>query len=45
MTTSETSARRRTARLPAARGPAGTVCTLALAAALTGCGSDSMAGN
>jgi hypothetical protein len=27
--------------LSAARGPAGTVCVLALAAALTGCGSDS----
>ncbi|GGO48847.1 hypothetical protein [Streptomyces lasiicapitis] len=42
MTTSETSARRRTAGLSAARGAAGTVCALlALAAALTGCGSDS----
>lgn len=41
MTTSETPARRRRARLSAARGPAGTVCALALAAALTGCGSDS----
>ncbi|TQE15975.1 hypothetical protein Sipo8835_43785 [Streptomyces ipomoeae] len=42
MTTSETSARRRTARLSAARGAAGTVCAvLALGAALIGCGSDS----
>ncbi|MGN9759901.1 hypothetical protein [Streptomyces sp. SD31] len=41
MTTSETSARRRTGRLSAVRGPAGTVCALVLAAALTGCGSDS----
>ncbi|MDW6058889.1 hypothetical protein SAZ11_13660 [Streptomyces sp. FXJ1.4098] len=41
MTTSESSARRRRARLSAARGPAGTICALALAAALTGCGSDS----
>ncbi|MGW0842829.1 hypothetical protein ACWD26_22275 [Streptomyces sp. NPDC002787] len=42
MTTPESSARRRTARLSAARGTAGTVCALlALAAALTGCGSDS----
>ncbi|MGW3567062.1 hypothetical protein ACWDSL_24870 [Streptomyces sp. NPDC000941] len=41
MTTSDSSARRRRARLTAARGPAGTVCALALAAALTGCGSDS----
>ncbi|WP_151482943.1 hypothetical protein [Streptomyces albicerus] len=42
MTTSETSARRRTVRLSAARGAAGTACVLlAVAAALTGCGSDS----
>ncbi|MFD8333172.1 hypothetical protein ACFV42_11000 [Streptomyces solisilvae] len=42
MTTSESSARRRRGRLSAARGVAGTVCALlALAAALTGCGSDS----
>jgi hypothetical protein len=41
MTTSESPARRRRTRLSAARGPAGTVCVLALAAALTGCGSDS----
>ncbi|MYU16032.1 hypothetical protein GTZ78_36520, partial [Streptomyces sp. SID8361] len=42
MTTSESSARRRRGRLSAARGVAGTVCVLlALAAALTGCGSGS----
>ena len=41
MTTSESPARRRSTRLSAARGAAGTVCALALAAALTGCGSDS----
>lgn len=41
MTTWESPARRRRARLSAARGPAGTACALALAAALTGCGSDS----
>ncbi|WP_369166463.1 hypothetical protein AB5J49_00605 [Streptomyces sp. R28] len=45
MTTSETSARRRTGRLSAvggAAGTAGTVCALlALAVTLTGCGSDS----
>ncbi len=41
MTTSKSPARRRRTRLSAAHGPAGTVCVLALAAALTGCGSDS----
>jgi hypothetical protein len=41
-TTSETSARRRTARLSTVRGAAGTVCALlVLSAVLTGCGSDS----
>ncbi|MEV0774324.1 hypothetical protein ACIBLA_17025 [Streptomyces sp. NPDC050433] len=41
MTTSEPSARYRKTRLSAAHGAVGTVCALALAAALTGCGSDS----
>ncbi|MFD8458736.1 hypothetical protein [Streptomyces antimycoticus] len=41
MTPSESPAHRRRTRLSAARGAAGTVCVLALAAALTGCGSDS----
>ncbi|TMU98578.1 hypothetical protein [Streptomyces sp. DASNCL29] len=41
MTTSESPAHRHRTRLSAAHGPAGTVCVLALAAALTGCGSDS----
>ncbi|GAA4700125.1 hypothetical protein [Streptomyces youssoufiensis] len=42
MTTSESPARRRGTRLSVAHGTAaGAVCVLALAAALTGCGSDS----
>ncbi|MGW0711975.1 hypothetical protein ACWD4G_39515 [Streptomyces sp. NPDC002643] len=41
MNTSESPARSRRTRLSAARGSAGAACALALAAALTGCGSDS----
>ncbi|WEV27122.1 hypothetical protein OYE22_19410 [Streptomyces sp. 71268] len=41
MTTSESPARRHRTRLSLARGTAGAGCVLALAAALTGCGSDS----
>ncbi|WP_137982057.1 hypothetical protein [Streptomyces violaceusniger] len=41
MTTSESPAHCRRTRLSVARGPAEAVCVLALAAALTGCGSDS----